>query len=63
MSGPELRKLRLRLKLRQADLAERIGVAENTVARWERSELRITEPMGRLIRLVTESGPKARRAR
>ncbi len=62
MSGPELRKIRLRLKLRQVDLAESIGVAANTVARWERSEMRITEPMSRLIRLVTGPRPKARRA-
>ena len=37
--GPQLRALRRRLGLSQAQFAALIGVASNTVARWERSEL------------------------
>ncbi len=42
-----------------ADVIRR-GVTGNTVARWERNEVRITEPMDRLIRLVAQP-TKARR--
>ncbi len=55
-----MRQIRSRLGLTQAALSERLGVTANTVARWERNEVRITEPMERLIRLVTRPG-KARR--
>jgi transcriptional regulator with XRE-family HTH domain len=33
----------------QAELAKAIGVASNTVARYERDEVRIPEPVARLI--------------
>jgi transcriptional regulator with XRE-family HTH domain len=49
MSGDDVRKVRRRLHLTQAELAERLGVTSNTVARWERGEVRITEPAARLI--------------
>jgi predicted ATPase/DNA-binding CsgD family transcriptional regulator/transcriptional regulator with XRE-family HTH domain len=40
----DLRERRLRLHLSQAALAEALGVARNTVARWERNELEIRHP-------------------
>src|SRR5579859_1400574 len=40
----DLRERRLRLRLSQAALAEALGVARNTVARWERNELEIRHP-------------------
>ena len=40
----ELRRRRRALSLSQAQLAERLGVSPNTVARWERSELRVGRP-------------------
>src|SRR5579864_81978 len=49
MLPTDLRKQRLRLHLSQAALAEALGVARNTVARWERSELTIQHP--ELIRM------------
>ena len=44
MLPADLRKQRLRLHLSQAALAEALGVARNTVARWERNELEIRHP-------------------
>src|SRR5437667_4837771 len=44
---PEPTTLRVRrraLRLTQAELAERLAVAANTVARWERGELRVGHP-------------------
>ncbi len=52
MRGDQLRRMRTRHGLTQVDLAKLIGVASNTVARWERDELSIREPVSRLIRLV-----------
>lgn len=55
MSGSQLRKLRLGLKLTQAELGKQLGVASNTVARWERNERRIPEPAARLVMLLGQS--------
>jgi transcriptional regulator with XRE-family HTH domain len=52
MKGPELRAIRKRLKITQAKLAELLGVTANTVARWEREEMGIREPMARLIQSI-----------
>jgi len=52
MKGKELRSIRNRLKWRQADLAKAVGVAPNTIARYERDELGIPEPTSRLIRSI-----------
>ena len=49
MSGDDVRKVRRRLHLTQEELAERLGVSSNTVARWERGEVQITEPAARLV--------------
>jgi DNA-binding transcriptional regulator YiaG len=45
----------------QANLATLIGVATNTVARWERGEMGIRSTAARLIQLVAEG--KLRRKR
>ena len=55
MDGPELRHLRTRAGLTQAALAAKLGVAPNSVARWERNERAIAEPMARLIQMTLES--------
>ena len=54
MRGGTLKRIRKRLGLTQSALAERLGVSPNTVARWERNEVPIREPMARLIRLLAE---------
>ncbi len=52
MTGTALRRRRRQLGWTQVQLAAKLGVTSNTVARWERSEVRITEPAARLIRFV-----------
>jgi len=52
MTPGELRRIRKRMKLTQAELAEEIGVARNTVTRWEIDLNPIPEPMAKLIRLI-----------
>ena len=54
MTPKELGRLRQRLDLTQAAFAAMIGVAPNTVARWERGELGIRPTTARLITLLTQ---------
>jgi len=54
MSGEELLRIRKSLGLTQVAIADRIGVKANTVARWEREELQISEPVSRFIRLIAQ---------
>ncbi len=63
MTGAELRRIRKALGLTQRGLAERVGVHSNTIARQERGEVGIKEPLARLVRLLvaTEPARKARR--
>ena len=63
MTGDELQRIRKRLRLTQTGLAERLGVSSNTVARWERDEVPIREPMVRLIRVLAKNSetPRGRR--
>lgn len=63
MTGSELRRLRHGLGLTQAQMGERIGVTQNTVARWERGEVGIGEPQARLIRLIVRMKPRKTRKR
>ena len=52
MGGDELRRLRRKLGWTQEQLADAVGVAPNSVARWERDELGIRESAVRLIRRI-----------
>lgn len=52
MTGPQLRRVRKALSLSQAALAERLGIHSNTLARYERGELVIAEPVARLAKLL-----------
>ena len=62
MTGAELRGIRGRLGLTQAAFGELVGVRRNTVARWEREERSINEPVARLIeRLAAERGAQTTR--
>ena len=53
MTGTQLKRRRRQLGLTQRQLADRLGVTETTVARWERGERRISEPVSRLLALLT----------
>jgi DNA-binding transcriptional regulator YiaG len=57
MDGNELLQIRRSLGLTQEQMADLIGVRANTIARWERDELRISEPVSRLIRLLAKTMP------
>ena len=53
--GSELRAIRDRLRLTQAEMAVRLGVHWNTQARYERDELPVPEPVARLARVFDEA--------
>ena len=65
MTGTELRRLRRRLGLTQRELAAKVGVTTTSLARWERDEVRITEPMARYLALLATvpTTPKGGRRR
>jgi transcriptional regulator with XRE-family HTH domain len=52
MKPEQLRRLRQKLGLTQEELAREVGVARNSVARWERGEMAISEPAARLIQRI-----------
>jgi transcriptional regulator with XRE-family HTH domain len=52
--GSEVRELRKGLGLTQEQFGELVGVARNSVARWERGEMKIRESAARLIRLLAD---------
>jgi transcriptional regulator with XRE-family HTH domain len=54
MKPEYLRKLRKRLGWTQEKLAHEVGVARNSVARWERGEMAISEPAARLIQRIAD---------
>jgi transcriptional regulator with XRE-family HTH domain len=58
VKGKELRAIRDKLRWTQVQLAEVLGVTPNTVARWERDEVEIREPMARLIQSVYSTEKK-----
>jgi transcriptional regulator with XRE-family HTH domain len=59
MTGDELRKRREDLGLTQEQLATALGVAPNTVARWERSERAIPPYLSLALQTVErERGKK-----
>lgn len=58
MKGVALKKRRQALGMTQAELARALGVAPNTVARYERDESGIPEPVARLVMLIQ---PKQKR--
>ncbi len=55
MTPHQLRSYRKRLGLTQVAFAERLRVAPNTVARWERGELGMRPSTERLIELLVRS--------
>jgi len=54
MSGKELKRLRVKMGITQVELGKRLGVAGNSVARWERGARDISIPMERFIRLIAQ---------
>jgi transcriptional regulator with XRE-family HTH domain len=62
MVGKELRAIRARLRLTQVELAELVGVASNTVARWERDEMAMRERRAGLIQSISATKRKSGKA-
>jgi predicted transcriptional regulator len=54
MRPQELKKIRKQLGLTQKQLAERVGIAPNSIARQERGELGIRESQARLLRMIAQ---------
>jgi putative transcriptional regulator len=52
MKGNELKRLRTRMGLTQKQLGAELGVTENSVARWERDEVKMNETAARLMRTI-----------
>ncbi len=52
MTDVEIRAFRKKLGWTQVALDEAIGVTSNTVARWERGEMAISEPASRLLQKI-----------
>ena len=65
MTGSELRRIRRRLGLTQVEMAEKLGLHPNTLARQERGEIGISVPVGRLAQVFDQSarGSKGSRRR
>ena len=61
MTGKEFRKKRGTLGLTQIQLAAELGVTGTAVARWERSERKISEPVARLLTLLCKLNRSPRR--
>ena len=57
MGGDELRLIRNRLRLTQLELAQAVDVTANTVAGWERGELRVSLSMVSRIMEVAVKSP------
>lgn len=52
MTGAQIKELRKALGYTQARLAEEVGVTANTLARYERGELRPSPPVMKLLKLL-----------
>ena len=61
MTAAEVRRVRMRLRLTQAQLAAKLGVHEMTVSRWERGTVNVPEPVARLIRYVASNARERRK--
>ena len=55
MTGSELREIRIRLGLKPAEMAEKIGVARNSLYRLQSGQRRITRTIIRSIALLCEA--------
>lgn len=54
MKAAAFRRLRIRLGVSQAKLAETMGVSPNTVYRWEAGSVEVPPPVAVLMRLLVE---------
>lgn len=56
IKGAEIREIRQRLGLTQKQFSERVGVVENTIARYERDERSPSQAVENMIRMLGQNG-------
>ena len=62
MNGSELRRHRAKMGLTLKGMADLVGVHWNSIARMERGEMTISEPVARLVRLLGTLQRKRKRS-
>lgn len=60
MKGKTLRGIRKRLGWTQVQLAKAVGLTPNTIARQERDEVTIGEPLARLVKILSQQKKEGR---
>jgi transcriptional regulator with XRE-family HTH domain len=60
MTGTEVRAIRIRLKLTQQELADKVGVTRVTVARWELGLMGIRQSASRLLQFLAAQSERKR---
>lgn len=61
MTGDDVQRIRKRLGVTQRELAVLVGVAPNSVARWERGEMAVRESAARLMALLAKQKQQKQR--
>jgi DNA-binding XRE family transcriptional regulator len=61
MTGAALKRSRMRPKLTQVEMAKKIGVHSNSLARMERGEMTISEPVSRLVQFLVADSKNTKR--
>ena len=54
MTKDEVKQLRAKLGMTQQELADKLGVTQTSVARWEMGMHQIEEPTARLLKLLVK---------
>lgn len=63
MTGKEVKRIRAQLGLTQAELAQKLGVARASVARWESGLMGIRETAARLLKLLAKGDDRVHQAK
>jgi DNA-binding transcriptional regulator YiaG len=63
MTKDDVKRLRAKLGITQQELADRLGVTQTSVARWEMGMHQIEEPTARLLKLLVkmEKNPRGKK--
>ncbi len=63
MTAKEVRAIRRKMGLTQQELADRVGVARNTVARWEMGAMGVRESAARLLKRLAAESKESKRGK
>jgi len=55
LSGEEVRRIREKLGLSQAELEQRLGLGSKVVVRWENGKVRLPGPVNALLRILDKN--------